>query len=234
MQQAGTLPQPIIDLLDHWLQQYQAGRGYPHYLLVVAPDPTYSCAGFRRVMFYRRPAGLFSHFDKAEYLVPVDEMGAALYEARAELPRFEPYRVPECDPMRDILVCTHGTVDTACAKFGYPFYKHMRGTYSNERLRVWRVTHLGGHVFAPTLMDMPSGHFWAYVGAEQAAQIVRRDGDPGTLRDYYRGWAGLSDGFLQAAECELWQQQGWTWFDYPKTGEILAQANDKWAEVRIR
>ena len=192
-------------------------------------------------MFYTRPAGLFARFDKVEYLVPDDEFGPlvwSLYEDRAALPRFESYRVPEADHIRDMLVCTHGTIDAACARFGYPLYQHMRDTWTNDHVRVWRVSHFGGHVFAPTLVDMPVGHYWAYVENKQAAQIVQRAGDVAALRGHYRGWAGMDGGFLQTAECELWQRCGWSWFDYRKSGVILAQ-NDasedapQWADVRL-
>lgn len=235
MQKAGALPQEMIDLLAAWLQDYYAGKGYPHLPLVVAPDPAYSREGYRRVMLFTRPQGMFARFDRLEYLVPTDELGAliwALYQDRGALARFEAYRVPETEDVRDILVCTHGSVDAACAKFGYPLYKHMRETYGDSKLRVWRVSHFGGHVFAPTLMEMPVGHYWAYIEREQAAQLVHRTGDVAAMRGYYRGWAGISSGFGQTAECELWQQHGWTWFDYPKSCEIDAQ--DESAEVRIR
>lgn len=227
---AGTLSQPVIDLLDLWLQRYYAGEGYPHLLMVVAPDSEYAQEPYRRVMYFTRPSGLFSRFDKVEYLVPQDQVGAlvwSLYEDRDALPQFEAYRVASIDLIRDILICTHGTVDAACAKFGFPLYKHMRESYADESLRVWRVSHFGGHVFAPTLMDMPSGHYWAYVGNAQAEQIIRRTGDVSNLSRYYRGWAGLESGFLQTLEAELWQEQGWQWFDYPKSGEIIQQSDDE-------
>jgi hypothetical protein len=235
-QKAGTLPQEMIDLLALWLQDYYAGKGYPHLPLVVVPDPAYSREGYRRVMRFTRPQGMFARFDKVEYLVPVNELGTliwALYHDRSSLPRFHPYRVPSAHNVRDILVCTHGTIDAACAKFGYPLYKHMRDTYTDELLRVWRVSHFGGHVFAPTLMDMPTGHYWAYIEQAQAAAIVRREGDVAALRDHYRGWAGISSGFGQTAECELWQRYGWRWFDYCKSCEIISQ-DAQWADVRIR
>lgn len=235
------LPQGIRDVLAAWEKHYDATGEYRHRPLVIAPDPEYSCEGYRRVMLYTRPAGLFAQFDKVEYLVPVDELGPlvwALYEDRGSLPRFEPYRIAAADQIRDILVCTHGTIDVACAKFGYPLYKHMRDTYSSDHLRVWRVSHFGGHVFAPTLMDMPTGHYWAYVENEQAAQIIRRAGDVAALRGHYRGWAGLDDSFQQTAECELWQRTGWDWLDYPKSGETVTQDNHheepQWGEVRLR
>lgn len=240
-QQANPLPQEAIDLMALWLQQYHEGIPYRHRPLLIAPDAEYSQPGFRRVMLYTRHAGEITAFDKIEYSVPEDELGSllwALFEARDDLPRFEPYRTTEADTLRDILVCTHGTVDAACAKFGYPLYNDLRRNYADENLRVWRVTHFGGHVFAPTLMDMPLGHYWAYVEEAQARQIVQRSGAVAALRGHYRGWAGLVSGFMQAAERELWQQYGWDWLAYRKSGEVLAQDPDEehpaWAEIRIR
>ncbi len=237
---AGTLPQEILDLFAIWLKNYHDGKGYPHRLLMVAPDVAYTRPGYRRVMFYSRQPGGFAQFDKIEYQVPEDQVGAlswALYEAKDELPRFDSYRVPEADAIRDVMVCTHGTVDVACAKFGYPLFKHLHKTYASDVLRVWRVSHFGGHVFAPTLIDMPLGHYWAYVEEAQASQIIQRNGDVRDLRGHYRGWAGLEGSFLQVAEREMWQCEGWDWFTYPKSGQIITQdvnsEDPKWGEIQI-
>jgi len=232
----GVLPQEIIDLMALWLQRYQAGEGYPHLAMVVAPDPEYSREGYRRVIHYQRPEGLFAQFEKVEYWLPEEQVGElvwALYEDREALPNFEQYHLSEASSVRDILICTHGTVDAACAKFGYPLYQHMRETYSSEQLRIWRVSHFGGHVFAPTLMDMPIGHYWAYVGTEQAEQIIKREGDVSALRNFYRGWAGMKDGYQQSAETALWQQFGWEWFDYLKSATVHEKSDASGAEVRL-
>lgn len=237
--QAGALPQEAIDLMALWLKRYHEGLGYPHHMLMIAPDKEYSRAGCRRVMFYTRSSGAFARFSKVEYLVPENQMGPlmwALHEDRGRLPEFDAYRVPEGDYLRDILVCTHGTIDAACAKFGYPLFKYLRQNHASNQLRVWRVSHFGGHVFAPTLMDMPLGHFWAYVEEAQADQIVAQNGDVRALRGHYRGWSGLEYGHIQAAEREIWQREGWAWFSYPKSGKVLAQdaaEEPEWKEVRI-
>lgn len=237
--QPGALPPEMIDLRAQWQKQYQEGRGYPHRSLLVAPDADYSREGFRRVMFYSRQPGMIAQFDKIEYLVPESDIGAlvwALYEAREQLPAFEQYRQPDDDSTRDLLVCTHGTIDSACGKFGYPLFNLLRRQYAHDDLRVWRVSHFGGHVFAPTLMEMPTGHLWAYIEGEQAAQIAGRGGDVAALRGHYRGWAGVAAGFVQAAEYELWQRFGWAWFDYAKSGAVLAQDSGdapRWADIRI-
>jgi hypothetical protein len=238
--QAGPLPQQIFDLFALWMQRYRETGVYSQRILLVAPDPAYSVPGHRRVMFYTRPAARMSAYAKVEYAIPEAQMGAlvwALFEAPEQLEAFNAFRTPEADPTRDLLVCTHGTVDAACAKFGYPLYKELRRNHADERLRVWRVSHFGGHVFAPTLMDMPTGHYWAYVEQAQAHQIVTRSGDVAAMRGHYRGWAGVKSGFVQAAERELWQRHGWDWFAWAKSGETLAQDADEekpaWAEVRI-
>ena len=189
-QQAGVLPQEVINLLGVWLQRYHEGLPYNHTLLMVVPDPAYSRPGFRCVMYYSRPLGRFARYDKVEYLVPESEYGAliwSLFEAKTDLARFEAYRQPGADLIRDLLVCTHGTVDAACAKFGYPLYKYLCQHHASDHLRVWRVSHFGGHVFAPTLIDMPLGHYWGYLDLPLAEQIVTQQGPVDTLHGHYRG-----------------------------------------------
>jgi hypothetical protein len=243
-QVAGVLPQQAIDLYALWLRRYEAGQPYNHRALLIAPDPEYSQPGYRRVMFYTRPPAAFAQFARCEYLVPEEQAGAlvwALFEARDQLRSFECYRLPEDEfqrrARRDILVCTHGTIDVACARFGYPLYRHLRDEHGTNELRVWRASHFGGHVFAPTLMDMPSGHYWAYVTKPKGQQIVERSGDVGSVYSHLRGWAGLAEGFEQAADCELWRREGWEWFDYTRHSTIVAQddSGDEplWARVRI-
>lgn len=234
----GVLPAELFRLYDLWAERYRAGQPYSQYALMIAPDKAYSRPGFRRVLRFLRPPGLASRFERLEYQVPESELGVltwALFEDAAALERLEPYRVHGGD-VRDLLVCTHGTVDAACAKFGFPLYRTLRNGHAGDALRVWRVSHFGGHVFAPTLIDMPTGHFWAYIGQEQAAPLATRSGDVRALRGHYRGVAGLPPGFVQAAEREMWQHYGWVWFDYLKSGRILAQdasERPRWADVQI-
>jgi hypothetical protein len=231
------LPAEMMKLLELWMQRYRETGVYGHRPLFIAPDEDYSKEGYRRVTFYTRPQMPFAEFTQTEYLVPEAEMGAliwAWYEAPETLSKYESYR--QDANHRDILVCTHGAVDAACAKFGYPLYKHLRQNCASENLRVWRVSHFGGHVFAPTLMDMPKGDYWAYVEIEQGEQILRREGDIRQLYKHYRGWAGFEMGFLQAAESECLMLEGWEWQQIPKTGRILAQEeseNPQWAELEI-
>ncbi|MEX1020904.1 MAG: sucrase ferredoxin [Litorilinea sp.] len=254
--QAGALPQAMLDLRDLWLARYHAGQPYNHRPLLVAPDPAYSVPGRRRVIYFDRmpvpdqapdqtPDGTpiaqpFAAFRRTEYLVPDAAAGPllwALFEDRSQLDTYARYQVPLPATTRDLLVCTHGTIDVACAKFGFPLYQHLRDHHAHAGLRVWRVSHFGGHIFAPTLMDFPTGHYWAYVGEEQAAQIVARQVDPQRLHAHYRGWAGVDAGFAQAAERALWERVGWAWFDYARSTTVLAQdtehSDPHWMELAL-
>jgi len=234
-----SLPLEVLNLLDLWLKRYHETGVYGHRPLLIAPDTCYSKEGFRRVIFYSKPEGLFAQFEKAEYLVPVEKMGGLIwswYEASDNLSHYEDYRQPEDNLTRDILVCTHGAVDVACAKFGYPLYKHLRDNVATDTVRIWRVSHFGGHLYAPTLMDMPKGDYWAYVDNNIGEQIIQHEGDIQDLYHYYRGWSGLEMGFMQALERICLMRKGWSWQTYPKRGEILAIDDcdePQWADVRL-
>lgn len=240
----GVLPPELLDLRRAQVAAYQRGEPLQVGALAIAPDAAYSVPGHRRVIAYRRPDGPFASFQQAEYLVPEAEVGPlcwALLFDQAALPRFAAALQPRSG-VRDLLVCTHGAVDAACAKFGIPLYRQLRqaAERSRGRLRAWRVSHFGGHVFAPTLIDMPEFIYWAYVEREVADRLAARAGDTACLRDCYRGWAGLDSPLLQVAERELFARHGWPWLAYRKAGRILARAEvapgddqPAWAEVCI-
>lgn len=242
------MPPEILALMEHIRSEYQRTRELRILTQMIAPDADYSVPGYRRVIGWQRPDGPFARFQQSEYLVPDDQIGSLAYAlalAPERLGDFAAFRQP-ADDVRDLLVCTHGTVDAACSKFGYPAYRQLRriAAESGETLRVWRTTHFGGHVFAPTLMDMPHGSYWAYIGVEEAQLLAHESGDPARLYAHYRGWAGLPAPFLQVLERELFVRHGWSWRDYAKTGQILSQdqrspspadepGEPAWVEVRI-
>lgn len=202
--------------------------------LVIAPDREYSRPNATRVLYYRRPARLLAQFEKQEFILPEDQvvpLATALLQQPDRLPRFQQYQ-QQTSHIRELMVCTHGNVDVACARFGYPIYQKLRQEYavnSAGKLRVWRVSHIGGHEFAPTLIDLPQGHYWGHLEPEVLELLIRRDGPVSKLRSFYRGWAGLSR-LGQVAEREIWIQVGWAWLDYLKAEQVLAidEANEEW------
>jgi hypothetical protein len=263
---AARLPAEMLAVMEHIRDEYQRTHQVRIRMIGIAPDAEYSQPGMRRVIGWRRPAGPFTRFERTEYLVPEEKLGPLVYELalgeksevrsqKSEVGSqksggpgsapFEQYRLPDAE-VRDLLVCTHGAVDAACSKFGYPAYSQLRrlAAEAGGTLRAWRSTHFGGHVFAPTLIDMPHGSYWAYIEGAEAEILAQRSGDVRRLRGNYRGWTGLPAPFLQVLEHELLMRFGWPWLDYTKAGRVLAQqeaapsdehgdSTPHWAEVQL-
>ncbi len=185
-------------------------------LQCVTPDAEYSREGETGVMFFSRSDGPFSSYAKVEYRVPTAELGplvAALLTRPEDLGQFAGYR-QDTGHLRDILVCTHGSQDTCCGSIGYPVYDALRHRYARmpgANLRVWRVSHLGGHRFAPNVLDMPEGRNWVRIGEDQLDAFVHRNGAASDLRGQYRGWVGMESPYEQLAESEALMHEGWGW-----------------------
>lgn len=59
------------------------------------------------------------------------------------------------------LVCTHGTHDKCCGKFGVPVY--MEAAKQENGSSIWQCTHVGGHRFAANLLCLPHGIYYGRV-----------------------------------------------------------------------
>ncbi|PIG94611.1 sucrase ferredoxin [Gloeocapsopsis sp. IPPAS B-1203] len=206
--------------------------------LAIAPDREYSQPHLMRVLYYHKPAGAFARLTKYEYLLPLDAVAPlifALFKQPQQLATFAAYQ-QKTQHIRDLLVCTHGNVDAACARFGYPIYRQLRQQYASQNLRVWRCSHFGYHQFAPTLLDMPEGRCWGQLEPDVLELLIRRSSSVTGLRSYYQGWAGLTK-FEQIAEREILMLEGWAWLDYLKQGKVLAvdeiHIEPEWAEIQI-
>jgi hypothetical protein len=200
------------------------------------PDPGDDHPGQTRVMVLRRPAAPFVAFQKREFMLPEREVAPcvlALADDPDGLGRFTGYE-RDTAHIRDMLVCTHGARDACCATFGYPIYRELRESWASDTLRVWRASHIGGHRFAPTLIDLPEGRTWGHLDQRLAAQIVQRTGSVFEVSRCCRGWAGVTAPFEQVAEREILRRKGWEWLGYGKRGETLATSDDGTrADVRI-
>lgn len=237
---------PIIKSLMGLFQELVSQHGIKLKPILIAPDREYSYPGFTRVFYYYRPAKLFSQFEKQEFVIPqtlaaglVTAIFKQLMQEPNDLSEFQQYQ-QQTNHIRELMVCTHTQVDLACGRFGTPIYRKLRFEYapiSNGKLRVWQTTHFGGHQFAPTLIDLPQGCLWGHLSRDVLDLLVYRNGSVSGLREYYRGWTGLSE-FEQIAEREIWMQSGWSWLNYLKAGfvameEVTQDQEADWAEVRI-
>ncbi len=203
--------------------------------LMVTPDEAYAPEGYRRFWVLEQPEGAFVDYRRTEYLVPEERLSDLIWAALVgteNLSDFEPYRVHAT--CRDFLICTQGAVDAACGKFGYRLYQQAREMAQDDpNVRVWRAAHFGGHVFAPTVLELPAARCWAHLGTAELEVLMRLAGDIGVLDGHYRGWAGLVSPFLQIAEKALMLEHGWTWLDAPKAGEVVKEGNG-WKEVSLK
>ena len=94
------------------------------------------------------------------------------------------------------LVCTHGTHDKCCAKFGLPVHAALSARYPG---RVWEASHLGGHRFAANVICFPTGVCYGRVTPETAPRLIEIDTRGELDRAHYRGRFGLAPP-AQAAE----------------------------------
>lgn len=135
-------------------------------------------------------------------------------------------------PTRDILVCTHGSRDKCCAKYGKPFYiqaKQIINNLSLKNVRIWQSSHFGGHRFAPTAIDFPEGRYYARLNADLFTAILTRTGNIELIKSIYRGW-GILSAAAQVLEREIMLIYGWEWFNYKVAAQILEQSDDKYSQ----
>lgn len=133
------------------------------------------------------------------------------YEALAELDLFALLAEEErydafLEPRPLYLVCTHGTHDRCCAKFGFPTYRYLA---AREPERVWQSSHVGGDRFAANLVCLPDGFYYGHVEAEDADAILRAQGQGRLHLPHWRGRTCYGPP-VQAAEYFLREAQGET------------------------
>ena len=102
-----------------------------------------------------------------------------------------------------VLVCTNGRRDVCCAKLGAPVAQALA---QQDGLEVWQTTHLGGHRFAATLLQLPEGLCYGRLEPHEAPALAEaiRGGRVYRL-DRLRGRTALSEP-AQAAEA-IWRER---------------------------
>jgi hypothetical protein len=137
------------------------------------------------------------------------------------------FEVPTGDE-QDVLICTHGSHDACCARFGNPFYRQAKRSSKLGRMavRLWRSSHFGGHRFAPTAVTFPDGRYYGWLTVGHLEGIVGRSGKLTPYAEAYRGWSLLPPA-LQVMEKQLIQQVGWDWFNSEVDYQILTDCETK-------
>jgi hypothetical protein len=197
----------------------------PVRFLLIANDLTHKVE-HTTLLIYQKQAGLGSGYIKHEFKLSNIEQVASV--VKKWLWGKTPDTEIEPSMNRDILICTHGSYDKCCARYGNPFYFYATDTITNlnlQNVRVWRSSHFGGHRFAPTAIDLPEARYYGRLDDNSFQIILTRTGDIQNLKQVYRGW-GILHPALQVLERDLMLSQGWNWFNYKVAGKILEQSLD--------
>lgn len=176
-----------------------------------------------RCIIYYQEEGTSKGYSKKEFVVPDISSTVPILREYLFTGDFTASSIET--QTRDILICTHGSQDICCAKYGKPFYNQAINLVANlslDSVRVWQVSHIGGHRFAPTVIDFPECRFYARLDQNYFTAILTRTGDISCLKYIYRGW-GLLPYPVQVLEREMIFKYGWDWFDYQLNSQLIKQ-----------
>jgi hypothetical protein len=210
--------------LGKWINddydQFQTCLLLIHHAASRQPDVT-------RILIFDQDSGLTRRYRSLEFHVADPDKIAPLISDH--LAGSSITAVPITNSFRDIFVCTHGSHDKCCARYGYPLYREalsVANRLSLDDVRIWQASHIGGHRFAPTAIDFPEGRYYGHLDPSSLSSILTRTGDIYALRRVYRGWSCLPWA-VQALERELLLQYGWDWFNYRVAIQVLKQNDDE-------
>lgn len=108
--------------------------------------------------------------------------------------------VGSVDPEPTFLVCTQGSHDICCGVDGVELADEIE---AKRDYVVRRVSHTGGHRFAPTFLSFPEGRMWAFADLALVDRIAAGTATADDHRTKARGWWGAPVGPAQAAECAV-------------------------------
>ncbi len=225
MEQSSGLPTDLAAQITSWGNQWPDTR----FLLFTGQrspsgSPKVLSLSPRRLLFFEAPEnGLQAYQAMQIEGVAPDRLTTAIadyFTARSQ-GKWPPTARPLAG--RHWFICTHGRHDRCCGRYGYPLYRQVTALVASldqaQRLpshgvHIWQVSHIGGHRFAPTLIDLPEGRYYGAITLEDCESLLQRQGSLVRLSRIYRGWALLPKP-VQVLERLLWQQQGWSWLDRP-------------------
>jgi len=182
----------------------QALAGSPVRSRLFAAEPWTEGADVHVELFERRPTGFVRH----RWTVADEHELTELVGWIASTP------LGQLDASADevpptLLVCTQGSHDECCGLHGERLAAELEEKLGDVELR--RVSHTGGHRFAPTLLALPGGRMWAYADVALAARVARGAETEADLRHHCRGWLGVPVGMAQVAELAARIHRGTDW-----------------------
>jgi hypothetical protein len=122
---------------------------------------------------------------KKEEVLPVSKPAQLLaYEELdgAEFSDLETAAQPFEGPL--YAVCTHGTHDRCCAKFGFPVFTALREQVGQF---AWQCSHVGGDRFAANLVCFPEGTYYGHADPGELREVMDRHARGEISLKHYRG-----------------------------------------------
>lgn len=128
-------------------------------------------------------------------------------------------RGPDC-----VLVCTHGRRDQCCGGPGTAMFEELAHVFAESGAAVdaQRISHTGGHRFAPTAITFPDGYAWAHLDATLVDRLVRRADPPARFAEHCRGSALFDGAAAQAADRAGLVVVGWEWAEVGRAIQLRA------------
>lgn len=131
--------------------------------------------------------------------------------------------VTDNSPNAEVWICTQGSHDTCCGSDGTRLAQDLEGRFDDVVVR--RVSHTGGHRFAPTALTLPDGRMWGYLDPDGVEAILRRNQPAAGVAERCRGWWGADKGPAQVAERALLAHEDWTWELAPREAAIISDVD---------
>ncbi len=214
-------PKPVWDLPD-WRFVPGAVEASGRRVRVLAAQPVDDEMG--RLVHYVRPAG-GAEFERVDYQTSPAQVASMAERLLRHGPESLADQRVETRTGRELLVCTQGSHDICCGREG----SRVAGELAERRpdVSVRRVSHLGGHRFAPTAMSLPDGRMWGMASAEQLLAVVDRGDEPAALASLCRGLVGLNP-VEQVAELAVFAElNDWTVDEQTRHVQVK-QDDDGW------
>ena len=203
---AGTAPGDIqtwlgVELSGAWQARAIHSEGINDALRDVLT--TWQAAGGRRMQFLKQstpvPPTVWFAEDGVLWSWPLTTAAELAEQLKAGPP---PHATRHSKPV--LWVCTHGKRDLCCAKWGLPVYRAM---VEDGRIRTLQTSHLGGHRFAATALELPAGLLYGRLSPDDMPTLATHITQGTLWLDRLRGRSALSMA-AQAAEIAVRQHTG--------------------------
>jgi len=232
-----TAQSPLQEMISGPAGSVVGGNGDKWRVIARVPAPERAADGLRRITEHRvrrcEVDGLAMRgpFVSREWIVAPERV---IPLGRAILGLGQLDGQPPVDPAElndhvepatmQLAMCTHGSRDTCCGGVGTHLYEALAGTFarSGATVRRERISHTGGHRFAPTAITFPDGYAWAHLDEATCELIVSRAEPPERCAEHCRGSSFLAGAPAQAADRAALVAVGWDWADAARGVQLAA------------